>query len=78
MEGEQIKKMKPKEKAIKYCQEHKLIVPFFSKKINKVFDKALDIAINDSKEQHEKELEDLRMKIIKKIGFDINSLKESK
>jgi len=31
-----------------------------------------------TREQHRKELEDLRMKIIKKIGFDINSLKESK
>ena len=36
------------------------------------------LCIDCLEKQHEKELEDLRMKIIKKIGFDINSLKESK
>ncbi len=34
-----------KEKAIKYCKDNKLIVPFFSKKVNRVVDEALDIAI---------------------------------
>ncbi len=38
-----------KEKAIEHCKENKLVVPFFSKKVNKVVGEALDIAITQAR-----------------------------
>ena len=43
--------LKAKEKAIEYCRTNKLIVPFFSKKVNRVFSFALDIAITEAKHE---------------------------
>ena len=48
--------MNAKEKAIKHCKNNKLVVPFFSKKVNKVFDEALDIAIQEAKKEEAKKI----------------------
>ncbi len=43
--------MNPKEKAIEYCKRNRLVVPFFSKKVNRIFDGALNIAIKEAKKE---------------------------
>ena len=43
--------MNAKEKALEHCRKNKLIVPFFSKRVNKVFDEALDMAIQETKKE---------------------------
>ena len=41
----------PKQIGIEYCKRSNLIVPFFSKKVNKVFDEALDIVIKKTEQK---------------------------
>ena len=43
--------MNAKEKALEHCRKNKLIVPLFSKRVNKVFDEALDMAIQETKKE---------------------------
>ena len=50
---------KAKEKAIEYCRKHHLIVPFFSKKDNKVFGEALDIAIQETEKEYEEKIKEI-------------------
>ena len=62
---------------IKYCRNNKLIVPFFSKKVNRVVYEGVTIALKTLSTNHKKEIEEVkneldgfRLNVV--LGLDVN------